>query len=73
MFPKSSVEVTSECTSVLHALSGRDDLIRAIFRNRPNAVRHMRVTCVRSSCQQGCGQVPVLVLVLVLKYNFVST
>ena len=40
-FPKSSVEVTSECTSVLHAKSGRDDLIRAILRNRPCAVRHI--------------------------------
>ena len=45
-FPKSSVEVTSACTSVLHALSGRDDLIRAILRNRPYAVRHIRVTCM---------------------------
>ena len=45
-FPKSSVEVTSACTSVLHALSGRDDLKRAILRNRPYAVRHMRVTCM---------------------------
>ena len=27
--------------------------------------------CVR--VVQGCGQVPVLVLVLVLKYNFIST
>ena len=45
-FPKSSVEVTTACTSVLHALSGRDDLICAILRNRPYAVRHMRVTCM---------------------------
>ena len=45
-FPKSSVEFKSACTSVLHAKSGRDCLIRAMFRNRPYAVRHMRVTCV---------------------------
>ena len=47
-FPKSSVEVTSVCTSVSHAKSGRDDLIRAIglLRIRPYAVRDMRVTCV---------------------------
>ena len=42
-FPKSSVEVTSACTSVLHAKSGRDDLIRAMFRNRPYAIPHTRV------------------------------
>ena len=45
-FPKSSVDVTSACTSVLHAKGGRDDRIRAIFRNRPYAVPHTRVTCV---------------------------
>ena len=46
-FPKSSVDVTSACTSVLHAKSGIDDRIRAIFRNRrPYAVPHTRVTCV---------------------------
>ena len=27
----------------------------------------------QTTTQQGCGQVPVLGLVLVLKYNFVST
>ena len=45
-FPNSSVDVTSACTGVLHATSGRDDRIRAIFRNRPYAVPHTRVTCV---------------------------
>ena len=45
-FPKSNVEVTSACTSVLHAKSGRDYLVRVMFRNRPYAVRHVRVTCV---------------------------
>ena len=56
-FPKSSVDVTSACTSVLHAKSGRDDRMRAIFRSRPYAVPHSylippcavphtRVTCV---------------------------
>ena len=44
-FPKSSVDVTSACTSVLHAKSGRDDRMRAIFRSRPYAVPHTRVTC----------------------------
>ena len=45
-FPKSSVDVTSACTSVLHAKRGKDDRICAIFRNRPYAVPHIRVTCV---------------------------
>ena len=45
-FPKSSVDVTSACTSVLHAKSGRDGRMCAIFRSRPYAVPHSRVTCV---------------------------
>ena len=45
-FPKSSVEVMSTCTNILHAKSGRDDLIPAILHNRLYAVRHTRVTCV---------------------------
>ena len=31
---------------LIQKLNGRDDLIPAMFRNRPYAVRHMRVVCV---------------------------
>ena len=45
-FPKLSVEVTSACPGVLHALGGIDDF--AIYHN---AVRHMRVTCLIIKCR----------------------
>ena len=53
--PKSSLDVTSACTSVLRALIGRDDRIRLMDRNCAYAVRHVRLTCasidiVESSC-----------------------
>ena len=53
--PKSSLDVTSECTSVLRALIGRDDRIRLMHRSCAYAVRHVRLTCaaidiVESSC-----------------------
>ena len=53
--PKSSLDVTSACTSVLHALIGRDDRIRLMDRSCAYAVRHVRLTCaaidiVESSC-----------------------
>ena len=53
--PKSSLDVTSACTSVLRALIGRDDRIRLMDRSCAYAVRHVRLTCaaidiVESSC-----------------------
>ena len=53
--PKSSLDVTSACTSVLRALTGRDDRIRFMHRSCAYAVRQVRLTCaaidiVESSC-----------------------
>ena len=53
--PKSSLDVTSACTSVLRALTVRDDRIRLMHRSCAYAVRHVRLTCAamdiaESSC-----------------------
>ena len=53
--PKSSLDVTSACTSVLRALTVRDDRIRLMHRSCTYAVRHVRLTCAamdiaESSC-----------------------
>ena len=53
--PKSSLDVTSACTSVLRALTGRDDRMRCMHRSCAYAVRQVRLTCaaidiVESSC-----------------------
>ena len=53
--PKSSFDVTSACTSVLRALTVRDDRIRLMDRSCAYAVRHVRLTyaaidIVESSC-----------------------
>ena len=53
--PKSSLDVTSACTSVLRALTVRDDRIRLMHRSCAYAVRHLRLTCAamdiaESSC-----------------------
>ena len=53
--PKSSLDVTRACTSVLRALTGRDDRIRFMNRSCAYAVRQVRLTCaaidiVESSC-----------------------
>ena len=53
--PKSSLDVTSAYTSVLRALTGRDDRIRFMHRSCAYAVRQVRLTCaaidiVESSC-----------------------
>ena len=53
--PKSSLDVTSACTNVLCALTGRDDRIRLMHRSCAYAVRQVRLTCaaidiVESSC-----------------------
>ena len=52
---KSSLDVTSACTSVLRALTGRDDRIRFMHRSCAYVVRQVRLTCaaidiVESSC-----------------------
>ena len=53
--PKSSLDVTSACTSVLRALTVRGDRIRLMHRSCADAVRHVRLTCAamdiaESSC-----------------------
>ena len=53
--PKSSLDVTSACTSVLRALTGRDDRIRFMHRSCAYALQQVRLTSaaidiVESSC-----------------------